>query len=401
MLTILQVTDVINLYHHNKGILKKLRRTEHPAIRATDEYLKSLKIHKGLLSNQDLFKINRFFLSDHPVKPGKASYMAWAAINYQNFCTLNYVQITHLSRLLTHAVPTKHAGFATCSKAGYQHFSEHFSKLTLEQLDNRSNAEKMQEFFQVLSRMYQKIKLHDKKEINLSDENVQDIIFNEDHFLALSKLCVEGMLTEVYINAILKSNHANILAISLIYLKRKDSLNLENQQFIFAYSGMIIPMTHSLVALKKAGLNTLGNREILANLPFPVPLHRTIKCLEKKELLTQANFDFISAENNLSWLIALEEMPDELITAEIWKDLLNLSKKTNIENELRKDIKEYAEQLRKKLNIDYIEKDILACEEQIETQAKSSTIRFFPAIPANPTPPTEREMPMLGACNDK
>lgn len=97
----------------------------------------------------------------------------------------------------------------------------------------------------------------------------------------------------------------------------------------------------------------------MAHLPFPVPLHRTINCLDKKELLTQENFDFISAENNLSWLIALEEMPDELITAEIWQDLLNLSKKTNIENELRKDIKEYAEQLRKKLNIDHVEKDIL------------------------------------------
>lgn len=378
MLNIQQVTEVINHYHHNKGILKKLRRTEHPAIRVTDEYLKSLKIHKGLLSNQDLFKINRFFLCDYPVKPGKASYKAWAAINYQNFCTLNYGQITRLSKLLTHPVPIKHSGFATCSKAGYQQFPEHFSKLTLERLDVRSNEEKMYEFFLLLSKIYQKIKLNDNgmQEINLDDESDRNTIFNEDQFLGLSKLCVEGMLTQEYIDAVLKNRQANFLAKCLIKMKHTDTLTADNQNFILTYSGaLIIPVTRCLVSLDKVGLNTSINRTTLDSFSFPVPLQRTIEWLEKIELLTQENFDLISAEENIAWLCALEEMPEALITAEIWQGLVNLSINSN-ENDFRKDIKDYAEVLKKKLNVEQIKKDILVSED-IETQATTSTPGFF------------------------
>ena len=357
MLNIQQVTEIINHYHHNKGILKKLRRTEHPGIRATDDFLKSLKIHEGLLSNQDLFKINRFFLSDYPVKPGKAS--SWAAINYQNFCALNYGQIKKLTELRKYSVPIKYAGFATCSKAGYQQFPEHFSKLSLEQLDNISNDEKMQEFFQVLSQSYQENTLTD------------------DRFLALSKLCVEGMLNQAYINVIEQSTQANFLAKCLIKLKHTDTLTVENQNFILTYSGaLIIPVTQCLVSLDKAGLNTLINRMILARFSFPIPLYRTIKVLEKNRRLTQENFDFISAEENIAWLCALEEMPEALITPEIWQGLVNLSTNTN-ENDFRKDIQDYAEMIKRKLNVEQIEKDILASEEHIETQATASTLGFF------------------------
>ncbi|WP_342219378.1 hypothetical protein [Rickettsiella endosymbiont of Miltochrista miniata] len=379
MLNIQQVTEVINHYHQNKGILKKLARTEHPAIRATDEYLKSLKLHKGLLSNQDLFNINRFFLCDHPVKPGKASYEAWYTINYQNFCALNFGQANQLGQLLSYPVPIKYAGFATCGKAGYQQFPEYFSKLTLEQLDNKSNAEKMQEFFQVLNQCYQ--------------ENN----FTGDCFLALSKLCVEGMLSQEYINAIKSNVQANFLAKCLIKMKHTDTLTPENQAFILAYRGsIIIPVTHILIALDKTGLNTLANRKILADFSYPIALHRTVKLLEKLDLLTQENFDLISSENNLSWLLALEEMPEELITAEVWQGLLNLSENSN-ENDFRKDIQAYAEVLKKKLNVECMKKDILASEDHIETQAVTSIARsrFFSVAPANLTPPAKEEMPKV------
>lgn len=95
----------------------------------------------------------------------------------------------------------------------------------------------------------------------------------------------------------------------------------------------------------------------------------------------------ISAENNLYWLLALEEMPGELITAEVWEDLVNLSKTSN-ENDFRKDIKDYVEMIKKKLTVE-IEKDMLASEEQIETQAAISTssarARFFSVTSANLT----------------
>lgn len=374
MLNIQQVIEVINRYHHNKSIIKKLARTEHPAIRATNEYLKSLKPEEDLFSNQDLFNINRFFLCDHPVKPGNASYKAWYAINYQNFCDLNLGQTNRLGQLLSHPVPVEYAGFATCSKAGYQQFPEHFSKLSVEQLDNKSNAKKMKEFFQFLSQVY--------KKINLSDASDQEIIFNEDHFLALSKLFVEGMSCQTYIDAILKSSRANFLAKCLIIMKHTDTLTLENQEFILTYSGgLIIPVTRCLVSLDKAGLNTSFNRTTLGSFSFPIPLQRIIKLLEKIELLTQENFDLISAENNLSWLLALEEMPEALITAEIWQGLVNLSQISH-ENEFRKDIKDYAEVLKKKLNVKQIEKDIMTSEDDIETQAVTSTTRFF-SVPEN------------------
>jgi hypothetical protein len=76
MLNIQQVTEVINLYRRNKGFIKKLTRTDHPAILATEEYLRALHLKNDILSNQNLFDINRFFLLDHPVKPGRASYTA-------------------------------------------------------------------------------------------------------------------------------------------------------------------------------------------------------------------------------------------------------------------------------------------------------------------------------------
>ena len=265
MPNIQQVNEVINRYRRNKGIMKKITRTDHPAIQATEVCLKSLQRDKDFLSSQDLFKINRFFVFDHRVKPGTASYQAWYAINYQNFCDLNRDQANHLTKLLGHPLPMKYSGFATCSKAGYQQFPEHFSKLTLQQLDNRSNAEKMQEFFQVLSQAYQENSLTD------------------DSFLALSKLCVEGMLSQENVAHIRQSTHANFLAKCLISLKHSDILTEENRQFILTYSGsFIITVTQSLILLDKAGLNTLANRKILNDFSASIPLHHAIKFLEKK-----------------------------------------------------------------------------------------------------------------------
>jgi hypothetical protein len=276
-------------------------------------------------------------------------------------------------------VPIKYAGFTTCSKAGYQNFPEHFSKLMLEQLDNKSNVEKMQEFFQVLSQSY------------------QDINFTDDRFIALSKLCIEGMLSQDYVNVIKQSGQANFLAKCLIKMKHTDTLTTENKNFIISYPGsLIIPVSHILIALDKAGLNTLANRESLASFPMPLPLHRTIKALEKKGLLTQENFDLISAENNLSWLLALEEMPEALITADIWQGLVNLSKNSN-ENDFKKDIKDYAEMLKNKLNVEQIKKDILASKEHIETQAVTSIARprFFSVTPTSLTPSAADEVPKV------
>ncbi|MGC1853992.1 MAG: hypothetical protein WA659_01240 [Candidatus Aquirickettsiella sp.] len=362
MPNIQQVNEVINRYRRNKGIMKKITRTDHPAIQATEVYLKSLQRDKDFLSSQDLFKINRFFVFDHRVKPGTASYEAWYAINYQNFCGLNREQANQLTKLLGHPLPMEYSGFATCSKAGYQQFPECFSKLTLLELDNSSNAKKMQEFFQVLSQAYQENSL------------------TGDSFLALSKLCVEGMLSQENVAHIKQSTHANFLAKCLIRMKHSDTLTEENRQFILSYSGsFVITVTQSLIFLDKTGLNTLNNRKILSDFSFPIPLHRALRFLEKKGLLTQASFDLISAENNISWLLALEEMPEELITTEIWEGLVNLSK-TSHENDFSKDIKDYAEVIKRKLHV-VIEKDRLASEDQIETQAVISTssarARFF------------------------
>lgn len=370
MFNIQQVTEAINLYRQNKGFIRKLNRTDHPAIVATEAYLKSLQLHEGLLSNQDLFNINRFFLLNHPVKPGRASYTTWFSINYQNFCALNYGSVKKLAELLGYPVSIKYAGFATCSKAGYQKFPDHFSKLTLDQLDNRSNTEKMQEFFQVLRQCY-------------LENN-----FTDDNFLALSKLCIEGMLTQEYITAIKKSNQANFLAICLIKMKHTNTLTTENQNFIISYPKAItIPVAQILIALDKSGLNTLTNRKILADFSMPIPLYRVIKLLEKLALLTQENFDLISAEKNLSWLIALEGIPDELVTPEIWEGLRNfLKNESDSYDAFRKDIKEYADMLKKKLNVEQIKNDILASEDPIKIQAVSTSTarsRFFSVEPVS------------------
>ncbi len=376
MLTIQEVTEVISQYRRNKGFIKKITRTDHPAILAAETYLNSLQRENNFLSNQDLFKINRFFLLEHPVKPGKASYTAWAAINYQNFCALNYGLVKRLTELLKRPVPIKYTGFATCNKAGYQYFSEHFAKLTLEQLDSRSNAEKIHEFFQVLTQSYQENSL------------------NDDRFLAFSKLCVEGMLTPEYVNLIKQSKQADFLAKCLIKMKHTDTLTTKNQDFILIYPGtFIIPITHTLIALDKAGLNTSFNRAMLGGFSSPIPLHRTVRCLEKKQLLTQENFGLISAESNIFWLLALEEMPEELISTEVWDGLVNLSQICN-ENELRKNIRDYAELLKKQLNVQQIEKDVLASENQIETQA-ATTPHFFSVTPVNLSPSTEDEVPKV------
>jgi hypothetical protein len=369
MLNIQQVTEVINTYRRTKGIIKKLTRTDHPALCATEAYLNSLQHPNDLLSNQDLFNINRFFLLDHPVKPGKAaSYAAWFTLNYQNFCVLNYDRVTQLSELQGYPVAIEHAGFATCSKTGYQNFPEHFSKLSLEQLDNRSNAEKMQEFFNVLSQVYQYSS------------------FTDDCFLALTKLCIEGLIDQACIEDLIRSTHADELAKSLIKLKHTDTLTTENQNFIMFYSGsFIIPITEMLISFEKANLNTLPNREILASFPFPAALQRTIKLLEKMDLLTQENFDLIQSETNRSWLLALEEIPEELITAEIWQSLLTVSK-TSHGNECRKDIKDYVVLLKKKLNAEQIKKDILASPEPVKTQATPA--HFFSVTPANLAAPS-------------
>lgn len=314
MLDTQQVTEAITLYRQNKGFIKKLTRTDHPAIRATEVYL-NLQARKEL-TNQDLFNINRFFIIDYPVKPGKAAYKAWFAINYQNFTEL--------------------------------------SKLSMEQLDSKSNAEKMQEFFHVLSQCY------------LEDS------FTNDRFLALSKLCVEGMLNQEYIDAMKQSAQASFLANCLIKMKHTDTLTTENQNFIISYSGpFIISVTDILIVLEKTGLNTLANRKVLADFSMPIPLHVAIKLLEKKGLLTQENFDLISVENNLFWLIALEEMPEALITPEVWQGLVDLSKTSN-EKEFRKDIQDYVEVLKGKLSGEPMKKDSLLGEE-VEIQASKAT----------------------------
>ena len=302
-MNIQHVTDAIQHYRRNKGFIKKLTRTDHLAIRATEAYLNTLQTTTGL-SNLDLFNINRFFLQDHPVKPGHASYEVWLAINYQNFCDLNFVQATQFDK----------------SKKG-----------------------QMLEFFKVLSLGYQQDNL------------------TEDCFLAFSQLCAA------------------------------DTFSAENQDFIITYSGLlIIPITSLLIALDKTGLNTLTHREILANFPFPVALNRITQCLEKLNLLTQENFDLISSENNLAWVIALEEIPESLITAEVWHDLVSLSK-TSHERDFRKEIKDYVDALKKKLNSEEIEEVSLVSEGQADPIEPASSVRarFFSAAPANPPPSVE------------
>lgn len=370
MLNIQQVTEAIHRYRRDKGILKKLRRSDHPAILATEAHLQSLQRDEVVLFNQDLFTINRFFVHEYPVKPGTAAYAAWYAINYQNFCALNYDQVTRLTQLLSFPVPLKYAGFTTCAKAGYQQFPTHFSKLTREHLDKKSNTEKMQKYFQVLSKAYQQSS------------------FSDDHFLAFSKLCVEGMLNQDYIDIIQKSSQANFLAKCLIRMKHTDALTSENQQFLIAYSGtFIIPVTQMLIALDKAGLNTSINRQIVADFSNPLPLQRAFKYLERAELLTQEYFDLISAEENLSWLFSLEEMPEDLITAEVWQGLVKLLENSN-ENDFRRDFKEYAQMLKKQLNRQQRGKDALVSEVGLDNQGRPSTSTgcFFSVMPVNPPP---------------
>ncbi|TLY47328.1 MAG: hypothetical protein E6K54_06855 [Gammaproteobacteria bacterium] len=327
MLSIQHLTDAINFYHRHKGLIKKITGSKHAAILATETYLQSLQPDRNLISNQDLLTINRFFLFDHPVQPGKAAYETWLFINYHYFCDLNFAQVDQLAQLLNCSVPLKHAGFATCSEAGYQKFPENFSKLTLEQLDNRSNAEKMREFFNVLSAAYQ----HNN--------------FSEDGFVALSKLCVQGMLNQDIINLILQNKQANFLAECMIMMKHSDILTPKNQQ-------------------------------ILIDFPYLQRLLRTMLCLEKIGLLTPENFAEISGDNNHAWLLALEEMPEALITPEIWQGLLNLLKNSHI-SDFKNDIKEYAEMLMQEANVEQKEKVSLISEEAQATQSRPSTSRLF------------------------
>lgn len=334
MLNIQDVTNAIRHYRRNKSFIKKLTRTDHPAIGATEAYLNSLPDRgNNLFSNQNLFTLNRFFVLDHPVKPGHAAYKAWVSINYQNFSGLNEVKATQLLR---------------------------------------NNPERMQEFFQVLAQAY--------SETNLT----------EDVFIALCKLCVEGMLSQDYVNAIKRSQQANCLAESLITLKDSGSLTAENQNFIVAYSELpnlpvtpLFLLTPMLIALDKAGLNTCPNREILGNFSHPFPLHGALRCIEKIGLLTQENFNFISAENNLFWLLALKEMPEELITVDVWEGLVGLSKTSN-ETNFSKDIKDYARSLEKRrLKAEGTEKDTLASGRSMETQG--SRLGIFFETPPNVT----------------
>lgn len=296
MLNIQQVTDAIHGYHRNKGFIKRIIKSSHSAIRATESYLQSLQENKGLISEQDLFSINRFFLLDHPVQSGTAAYKAWRLINYHYFCDLNAVRVTQLTQLLKHSVPLKYAGFATCSKAGYQNFPKNFSKLMLAQLDSGSNAEKMDDFFKVLSAAYQQ---HH---------------FTKECFVALSKLSVEGMLNPDTVNLIRENKHAHLLAECLILMKHNDILTADNQQRLIDFA-------------------------------YLQPLYRTMIGLERIGILTQENFSVISADNNHPWLLALEEMPEDFMTPGIWEGLLSLLKNSDI-SDFKTDIKAYAEMLR-------------------------------------------------------
>jgi hypothetical protein len=91
MLNIKQINEIINIYQRNKGILKKITRTDHPTISATKDYLSALRNYSVLepLSIQDLLSINDFFCKDFPVEPGQAAFAAWVSINHQHFCALN------------------------------------------------------------------------------------------------------------------------------------------------------------------------------------------------------------------------------------------------------------------------------------------------------------------------
>lgn len=335
MLSIQHLTDAINFYHRHKGLIKKITGSKHSAILATETYLKSLQPDTNLISTQDLLTINRFFLFDHPVQPGKAAYETWLYINYHYFCDLNFAQVDQLAQLLNGSVPLKRAGFATCNEAGYQKFPENFSKLTLEQLDNRSNAEKMREFFNVLSVAYQ----HNN--------------FSEDGFVALSKLCVQGMLNQDIINFIMQNKQPNLFAECMIMMKHSDILTPENQQ-------------------------------ILIDFPYLQASLRAMLCLDKIGLLTPENFAEISGDNYHAWLLALEEMPEDLITPEVWRGLLNLLKNSDI-SDFKNDIKEYAEMLMQEVNVEQMEKVSLISEEAQATQSRPSTSRLFLVSPVNPS----------------
>lgn len=342
MLDIQKVNDTITLYRRNKGFIKKLIRSDHSAILATEAYLKSLQ-NNTLLSHQDLFSINRFFLLDHPIKSATAAYTAWLTINYLYFCELNSVQVHKLAQLLQTMVPLKYAGFTTCSKAGYQKFPENFSKLTLEQLDNRKNSDKMAEFFKVSSKAFQQNKC------------------TEDGFVALSKLCVEGMLNQANVDHIQQSSHPKLLAECLILMKHSNILTPENQQIVIGF-------------------------------PYLQQLQHTMICLEKIGLLTQEDFAMISKENNHPWLLALEEMPKELVSTRIWEGLVNLLKNSDI-NDFKTDIKAYADMLKQDVTIEQMEKISLADEDIAKkiqaTSSQVSTSRLFSVSPANLQPTAE------------
>lgn len=324
MLNIQHVTDAIHHYHRNKGFIKRILNSSHLAIRATETYLQALQKNKDLISDADLLTINRFFLLDHPVQPGKAAYETWRFINYHYFCDLNAVSIAQLAPL-TH-----------CDNASVQRSPEDFSKLALAQLDKRSNAKKMREFFKVLRLAYQQNNL------------------TEDGFVALSKLCIEEMLSQDYANLIQQNKQANFLAECLIMMKHHDILTHDNQQTLIDFA-------------------------------YLQPLHRTMVCLARIGILTQKNFSVISADNNHQWLLALEEMPEDLITPGVWEGLLNLLRNNGI-TDFKKDIEAYTEMLRQDITGEqmeevHLEKLNLVSEEGPARQNIASTSHMFLVSP--------------------
>ena len=209
MLNIQKVIDVINHYHRNKGFIKKITRSSHPAIQATETYLQSLQAEQPervLMSDQDLFIINGFFLVDYPVQTRKAAYKAWCAINYHSLGQGDSVQ-----------------------------------NIQQASLDKHSNTKKMMdEFFKVCRDAYQ----HN----NLTEEG----------FVALRQLCAEGMLTTDLVNLVHHSQQAALLVDCFILLIRNNLLTPQNQQMVVEFP-FLQQLQHTMICLEKIGLLTQKN----------------------------------------------------------------------------------------------------------------------------------------------